>query len=108
MEVFLECRYLLYRLPALQHYPYSWKAESGSASSVHATTHSLWNIHHLQIRLIPQIIDLCPKERRAPSDLHKPQSLPPIAPAPPWRLASRRNGVEQYDLLGLVEVGHLT
>lgn len=72
--------------------------------------HRLGNIHHLQIRLVPQIIDFCPKDRHAPPHLHKTQPLPPLDPRNAAHMRVRcilfpvALRIEQDELFGLIVV----
>lgn len=78
----------------------TWTADQGKP------THRLGHVHDLQIRLVPQIIDLCPKDRHAPPNLDKTQPLPPLDPPGATHMHRRRriDGIKQHQLLGLVVI----
>lgn len=69
------------------------------------STYSLGNVHNLQVRLVSQIVDFCPEERYAPSNLNETKSFSTVHSAAAGRLSVLRKGIQQDDLLRLVEIG---
>lgn len=73
--------------------------------------HRRREVEDLEVGLVPQVVDLGPVNRDAPPRLHKrePHLAPDASPSslPPPRSRSHRGVVQEDELLGLVEVGHV-
>lgn len=68
-------------------------------------THCFSVVHDLQIRLIPQVVDLCPEKRNTPSCLHEAQPLSTVYPSPSVGFSILRDRVIQDNLFRFIEIG---
>ena len=66
-------------------------------------THRVRQLHDLQFRFVPQIIDLCPIQWYTAPNLYETQS-----PSTTRLFLRLGLGFEEYNLLSLIEVGNVT
>lgn len=68
-------------------------------------TDSLWYIHNLQIRLVTQVVDLCPEYRHTPSGLHKAEPFLSFHSSTTCDFSVGGDRIKQDNLLSLIVVG---